>query len=290
MLAQAMQHYVDEMGLAGQTGCLRSNLPGVSFFRQEASSHRQPFLYQSGIIIIGQGRKTIHLGDTSVDYGEGDYLVLGVPLPLECEALALNGKPILGLTIDVQPKTLHHLVNQLHETSQFEPQQQPTRGLESVKMPSTLEDACRRLLQVLVDPMEATILGPAIVHEIIFRVLTGSRGNTLMGLVHHDAHYARIAKTLNRIHVQFADPITVEQLADDANMSVATFHRAFRQVTLESPLQYLKKVRLVKARDYITLDGRKANEAAFMVGYTSTSQFSREFKRHFNCSPGSLAG
>ena len=68
-------------------------------------------------------------------------------------------------------------------------------------------------------------------------------------------------------------------------MSVSAFHRAFRQVTLESPVQYVKKVRLVKARDLINYEGKKASEAALLVGYTSPSQFSREFKRHFNQSP-----
>jgi AraC-like DNA-binding protein len=56
-------------------------------------------------------------------------------------------------------------------------------------------------------------------------------------------------------------------------------------VTLESPLQYLKKVRLNKAKELIQLEGRRVNDAAHLVGYTSTSQFSREFKRHFNMTP-----
>lgn len=71
-------------------------------------------------------------------------------------------------------------------------------------------------------------------------------------------------------------------------MSVSAFHQAFRNVTLESPLQYIKKVRLNKARELIQLEGgRRVNDAARLVGYTSPSQFSREYKRHFNETPRS---
>ncbi|MDF4802162.1 helix-turn-helix transcriptional regulator, partial [Vibrio parahaemolyticus] len=53
------------------------------------------------------------------------------------------------------------------------------------------------------------------------------------------------------------------------------------------PLQYIKKVRLNKARDLIQLEGKRVNDAARLVGYSSPSQFSREYKRHFNETPRS---
>jgi AraC-like DNA-binding protein len=32
-------------------------------------------------------------------------------------------------------------------------------------------------------------------------------------------------------------------------------------------------------------EGEKANQAAYLVGYNSTAQFSREYKRHFGFTP-----
>jgi len=122
----------------------------------------------------------------------------------------------------------------------------------------------------------------------VYRVLCGPQGDTLIGLAMHDGHYARIARTLSTIHSRYANQITVEGLAEEVNMSVSSFHRAFKQITFESPLQYLKKVRLAKAKELITTNGNKANEAALKVGYTSPSQFSREFKRHFNKTPSEV--
>jgi len=56
-------------------------------------------------------------------------------------------------------------------------------------------------------------------------------------------------------------------------------------VTKDSPLQYLKKIRLNKARDLITYQNVRTGIAANMVGYESASQFSREFKRYFSFAP-----
>jgi len=285
-LGDLMQAHADRAGLNQLEGSAPTRVPGVRFFRASKGSARQPLVYQSGIIIMGQGHKRVHLGEQQVSYGPGSYLVVGVPLPLECEAFSEDGAPILGLAVDVEAQQLHRLVEALRHDNGEQPTCRSIEcGLSSVQMGEAMTEACRRLLQVLADDTEARILGPAIVEEIIYRVLTGPSGYVLLELARHDSHYARIARALTRIHRDYADPLTVEHLAEEAHMSVSAFHRAFRQVTLESPLQYMKKVRLNKARELIQLEGKGAAEAADLVGYRSPSQFSREFKRHFNHTP-----
>jgi AraC-like DNA-binding protein len=53
-------------------------------------------------------------------------------------------------------------------------------------------------------------------------------------------------------------------------------------------MQYLKKVRLTKARDLMVQKNMKAYMAADHVGYESSSQFSHEFKRYFGQSPAEM--
>jgi AraC-like DNA-binding protein len=291
-LAGLMQSYADLKSLNELDGTRRTAVPGVYFYRANGGSGRQPLLYQSGIIAIAQGHKTIYLGEQSVNYGPGDYLVLGVPLPLECEAVSDEGLPILGLSINVNQQTLHKLVNLLtseaETSSDFYGREQLDLGIKSESLCESMQGTLRRLLITLHNDTEAKILGPAIVEEVVYRALTGPNGHILFDLARHDGHYARVAKTLKHLHHHYADPVTVEDLAEQANMSVSGFHRAFRQVTSETPLQYLKKVRLSKARDLIVSQGRRANDAAMLVGYSSPSQFSREFKRHFNATPKAM--
>ena len=294
-LAGLMQSYADLKSLNGLEGGYSTCIPGVGFYRASKGSGKQPLVYQSGIIVIGQGNKQIHLGNQSVKYGAGDYLVLGVPLPLECEAFSEQGLPILGMSINVDQHTLHKLVNQLNEQAIENGDYHHDKscldlGLKSENLCDALHNTFIRLLKILHNDSEAKILGAAIVEEIVYRVLTGANGHVLYDLARHDGHYARIAKVLNRLHQEYAQQITVESLAEQAHMSLSGFHRAFRQVTTETPLQYLKKVRLTKAKDLIVTHGKRVSDAATMVGYISPSQFSREFKRHFNATPKSIVG
>ena len=285
-IANMMQKFAEHNNLLNFEGNMETIIPGVYFHRASKSSPRQPLIYNSGIIIVGQGHKIIHFPDHQIKYGEGDYLVLGVPVPLECEAFTDNNLPVMGIVIDINPVMLHKLVNQIGTHKPFTTGQMS--GVQSAKIDGAMEQVTHRLLSVLNNPIEADVFGEDIVKELVYRVLCGPQGHTLIGLAMHDGHYARIARTLSTMHSSYANQITVEGLAEDVNMSVSSFHRAFRQVTFESPLQYLKKVRLAKAKELITTSGSKANEAALKVGYTSPSQFSREFKRHFNKTPSEV--
>lgn len=289
-IANMLQQYAEHNQLLSFEGTMETIIPGVYFHRATKSSPRQPLIYNSGIIIVGQGHKIIHFPEHQIKYGAGDYLVLGVPVPLECEAFTDNDLPVMGIAIDINPAMLHKLVNQImqHKPLSASSSSAQIGAVQSATLDTAMELVTHRLLTVLNDPIEADIFGEDIVKELVYRVLCVPQGHTLIGLAMHDGHYARIARTLSTMHSSYANQITVEGLAEDVNMSVSSFHRAFRQVTFESPLQYLKKVRLAKAKELITTSGSKANEAALKVGYTSPSQFSREFKRHFNKTPSEV--
>ena len=72
-------------------------------------------------------------------------------------------------------------------------------------------------------------------------------------------------------------------------MSSSTFHRNFKQITASSPIQYVKKIRLSRARELLQDQGLKVKQAAAKVGYESPTQFSREFTRYYGLSPSECA-
>jgi len=91
---------------------------------------------------------------------------------------------------------------------------------------------------------------------------------------------------LSWLHAHYEEPLQVDDLARRANMSASTFHEHFKRNTLASPVQYIKRLRLLKARALLVADGMNVSQVALRVGYQSSSQFSREYKRLFNHSPG----
>ncbi len=142
-----------------------------------------------------------------------------------------------------------------------------------------------RLLECVKCPQDIRILGRQTVREVVYRVLQGEQGGALRALASRDEHFSRIARALKHVHAEYANPLSIEELARKAGMSVAAFHHNFKLVTASSPLQYLKRIRLDQARRLMAHDRYNASTAARAVGYESPSQLSREFKLLFGVTP-----
>jgi len=249
---------------------------------------RTPMMYQPGIVILFQGRKTGYLGSTVFHYDATKYLMLTVPLPVECETEATLAEPLAGMCLSVDIASLQDLLLDIGDDEQFQPQAQ-TSGIHSAFMSDEMLWAAERLLDVMNNPRDARVLGPQLVREMIYYVLIGPIGGALLSLVNRQTQFSQIARALRRIENHFAESLSVDMLAAEVNMSISAFHHNFKAVTQTSPLQYLKRYRLHQARLMMLQDGMKASAAAVRVGYESPSQFSREFKRYFGVTPGEEA-
>lgn len=262
-------------------------LPGVTIFRATNRALRGPNMLDPCLIIIGQGSKTGYLGNETFPFNEGNYLVLSQPLPFECATMASPDAPVLGVSVSVNRELLYELVSKV-ETRPCDPKNdiaEPLRGMGSAPLDKEMSLAVERLLLCLLRPDETRILGPNLVRELIYRALCGAYGSALFSVVDKNTGCERISRALRYIHANYASPISVDLLAKKANMSMSAFHQAFRKVTSEPPIQHLKKIRLNKARELIAQKGLRASEVALLVGYSSATQFSREFKRYFGYPP-----
>jgi AraC-like DNA-binding protein len=142
-----------------------------------------------------------------------------------------------------------------------------------------------RFLEAMQRPLEAAVLGPGLLRELYFRVLTGAQGSSMREALAMRGQFGRIGRSLRLIHAAYAQPLDVMQLAEEAGMSVPSFHSHFKSITQVSPMQYVKSTRLHQARLLMVRQELTAEAASHAVGYTSPSQFSREFKRLFGLTP-----
>ena len=81
-------------------------------------------------------------------------------------------------------------------------------------------------------------------------------------------------------------PLDTPVLAKVAAMSVSSLNRHFRSVTAMSPLEYHKQIRLQEARRLLLVGASDVAGVGYTVGYSSASQFSREYRRLFGEPPG----
>lgn len=269
--------------LAPNEGYTQSALDSVRLMRSDRPLGRTPVLYEPSIVIVCQGRKIGFLGEEVYVYDAQHYLVLSVPLPFSTETQASPEEPMLAVSVRLDLIELTELIAQIDAAGHHVAA--PAAGIVSTPLDGDLADATLRLLQSLTSPVDARILGPAIVREICYRVLTGEQGGAMRAALAHHGRFGRVARALKKIHAGFAGPLNVSGLAEEAGMSVPAFHANFRAVTQTSPIQYIKSTRLHHARLLMIRDGVTAASAAARVGYESASQFSREFKRLFGRTP-----
>lgn len=271
-------------------GSVNSPIKGVRFFKNSKQTRRKPLLYTPGICIVASGYKLGHLGGKTFRYDAGNYLVTSISMPFECESFPNGNEPLLGMFIDIDLVQLNDLIRQvdLHTDLHAHTASDYQLAIGPSVMDAEMKDATIRLLKAHRSEQEARILGPAYVREIHYRALCGSQAPVLLSAARGNGTMSQVLNAISLMERSYQDKFDIKQLAVSAHMSTSAFHKAFKDITADSPLQYLKKIRLAKARDLTVQSKMRANLAASEVGYESPSQFSREFKRYFGESPADV--
>lgn len=272
--------------LATRDGFIPTRLPGVQVLRCSQDIARGPQLYEPSLVIIAQGSKLAYLGPRTLEYGAGHYLIQALPVPFECETYAMPDAPLLGISVAIDRALLGELVLAMGLMPGRSLAAQTPESMTSAVLDGAMRGCVERLLQCLHDPLECQVMGQARLRELLFAALRGPQADVLRALVEQQGQFARIAAALSHLHAHFTEPLNVETLASCANMSASTFHEHFKRSTLLSPVQYLKRLRLLKAQRLLLSEGLGVAQVAHQVGYQSSSQFSREYKRYFERNPG----
>jgi AraC-like DNA-binding protein len=269
--------------LAPLEGYNLSALDDVRFLRSNRPLIRTPVLYDPGIVILCQGCKRGYLGDEVYVYDAQHYLMVSVPVPFTMETDASEAEPMLAVYMRLDFQLASELMLQVDEA--VGPSDAQPKGMYASPMDDSLRASILRFLEVMSTPGEAQILGPSLVREIYYRILTGEQGGSMRAALNRQGHFGKVTRAIRKIHACYQERLDVASLAQEAGMSLPSFHLHFRNVTDSSPMQYLKSTRLHQARLLMLRESMTASTAAFDVGYASASQFSREFKRFFGRTP-----
>ncbi|VVD89195.1 AraC family transcriptional regulator [Pandoraea fibrosis] len=274
--------------LAPHEGYNLTALPSVRILRSDRALSRTPVLYDPGIVIVCQGRKRGYFGDQLYLYDEQHYLAVSVPVPFSMETDATPERPLLALYLHLDFAMAAELAAQIDREGVSDRVAAP-QSLMSTPMDDAMQMSVPRFLEAMSRPLEAAVLGPGLLRELYFRVLTGAQGGAMREALAMRGQFGKIGRSLRLIHSAYAQSLDVTQLAEEAGMSVPSFHSHFKTITQVSPMQYVKSTRLHQARLLMVRQGLSAEAACHAVGYTSASQFSREFKRLFGSTPAAEA-
>jgi AraC-like DNA-binding protein len=254
-------------------------MAGLLLLRQRSTSSLEATLYEPVLCLILQGRKQVLLGERTLSFGPGECLLVSHHLPV-CSRI--TQAPYLALALKVDVATAREFHDDVAESAL---EATRARAAETHLADPGLLDALRRYLALADSPADARVLGPLILKEIHYRVLVAPFGGMLRSLLRRDSHASAIARAIGHIRGDIRSPIAIPDLARRVGMSASAFHKHFKTITSTTPLQYLKELRLLEARQLLRSGGASVTTAALDVGYESPTQFSREYARKFGVPP-----
>lgn len=256
-----------------------TGLPRVAMVRAEACADQ---VYPPMLHLVLQGAKTLSIGDQISTYGPSSYFVVPVDVPATGQVHPCAAdSPYLALSLTLEPSVIAALLADTLNT----PERPRAQRFAAVQAQPEMLDAWLRMMRLMDRPNEAAVLAPMIEREILFRVLQGPLRETLVDMARPDGRLTQIRRATEWIRQHYTEPFRVEPLAAMTDMSVAAFYRHFKAITAMTPIQYQKRLRLLRARWLLLFDTLDAASIAFAVGYESASQFSREYARLFGLPP-----
>jgi AraC-like DNA-binding protein len=255
-------------------------IPRVAMVRAEVCADQ---VYQPMLHLVLQGSKSLSIGDSVLNYPAATYFLVPVDVPATGQIRQGGpGRPYLAISLTLDPLVIASLLQGDVEVAE----QTGASCFSGVPAPDDMMDAWLRMMRLIDRPFEAAVLAPMIEREILFRALQGPLGGMLRDMARPDGRLSQIRHAIAWIREHYTEAFRVEQIAAMADMSVAAFYRHFKSITAMTPIQYQKRLRLLKARWMLLFEPRDAASIAFAVGYESASQFNREYARLFGLPPG----
>lgn len=266
-------------------GECRTAIDGLSLSRRSTPSVPCHSSYRPCLAMVLQGAKSLRLGSATINYARGEYLVTSLDLPVTWRVVEASAEaPHLCLSLAIDSEKLVDLLGR-SDIRRGISQSENQWGISVNTAPAGLVDAVIRLLRLLDNPEDIPVMAPLIEQEILYRLLTGPSGDRLINIATVDSQANRIARAIGWLRQHFAQPLRIEQLAEQVNMSPSSFHHHFKSITAMTPIQYQKQLRLSEARRLMLVERLDAGTAGHRVGYQSPSQFSREYSRLYGNPP-----
>jgi AraC-like DNA-binding protein len=266
-----------------------TSIQGVQLCAADRPSEPRASASGTAVAIIVQGAKRLAIGDRVYDYGPGQYLIASVDLPVTGHyTLASPAEPALGFGMILRPSAVASLLLEAPAGAAPPPGRPTTAppGIGVADASPELLDAVVRMVRLLDSPDDRHVLAASIEREVLWRLLTGPLGATAWQIGLSDSTLMHIGRAVRWITDHYNAPFRIEALADSCALSPSAFHRNFRAVTALSPIQFQKQIRLQQSRLLLLAGDEDVATVGRHVGYDSTSQFSREYRRQFGLPPG----
>jgi transcriptional regulator GlxA family with amidase domain len=120
-------------------------------------------------------------------------------------------------------------------------------------------------------------------YQLLYETIAGCQHR-----IHKPESTVIVQDAIEFIQVNYMYPITLTELAERYQISAGFFSSQFRKQTGMSPIDYLIRFRVRRAKELLAASRYSVREIAQSVGYAYVYYFSRLFKQHTGFSPSQL--
>lgn len=265
---------------------VQSKISALSFFLASSPNEFKSIVYEPSLCIILQGSKAVGFGHQMYHYRENEYLLASTHIPADVKIIeASTQKPYRGLTLTFSLEAIYEVLKNV-DANKLKVQQKSEKGLFFDTLHVRLYEPIVRLVKLLErSNEEIEFLSPLIMKEILYTLINEKSGYFLNKFAMEGTTSNKIVKAISEIKNNFSEKLNMAELAKRIDMSESHLYQNFKTITSLSPLQFQKKLRLEEAKKMLSIRKIDISEVAFLVGYESPSQFSREYARMFGMPP-----
>ena len=268
-----------------EPGYYNTSIKGFKVSKRDEPTELKKCFYTPLAILLLQGNKQTIFGDREFTFGQGQYMVCSVDIPLMSRIKnATKERPCIGLVVELDSNLISQLMTEMNFSEvKYSENQTCFAGADADE---DLINAFIRLAELLEQSEDRQkILAPMIIKEIHYLLLTGPLGDLIKAANTKGNQYNQIAGAINLLKENYKEKINMDELAKSLNLAPSSFYKHFKDVTTISPLQYQKQLRLYEAQRLMLTGEHNAESASYLVGYESPTQFSREYKKMFGNPP-----
>ncbi|MEU6098791.1 AraC family transcriptional regulator [Streptomyces sp. NPDC047079] len=273
-------------GIGGNPG----GWPGLTLYRYTQPTAPQWEEVKSlSLCVIAQGRKCVVSAGRPHYYDPFNYLVLSSSQHFTAEILeATQDKPFLSLVLQIDPTLVRRVSSDILDRRAV-PFQPKLHGKPEPVFVSPLDcalmSATIRFLQATYTGADRRVLAPLYLREMVYRVLQAEQYERLIEIAATEVVSNPVSDVISYVQRNMSEPLTVSDMAEQVAMSPSAFSHLFREVTGKSPYQFVKEMRLNRARDLLIDRQMSVTKVSRAVGYASTSHFINEFRDRFGATP-----
>lgn len=277
VLGQVAAHVAREPGVSG----VSTVIPRLKVWSSTRPTPPTPSMFEPMFYAVLRGTKVLTIGGNRFELVAGDCAAASFGMPYVSQLIgASQASPYVAVSLALDVDLLIRVMLDMPKV-----EDRWVCSAAGAQLEGAVGDAFCRLVGLLATPEDIAVLGPHHEAELYYRLLQSSMGDTLRQIGHRNSRLRQIRTAADWLCHNQDQPFVVADLAASVGMSLTSFHRHFRAVTGYSPIAFQRHVRLLEAKRLLTSGGANVSGAAYAVGYVSTSQFSREYKRMFGVAP-----